>query len=136
MTELQWIAWIIAIGNFIGGVCITVYYKKNDRLNSALTEFAKLVTTIEDNALAYWVQASTDIYDYQLTLELRRLSRLANRIKKIDNTFTPPEEAYIAFKQAITFFDDYKRPIDPRNPLAQKIMITSANLQSYYDQYL
>jgi hypothetical protein len=136
MIELQWVAWIIAIGNFIGGVCITVYYKKHDRLNTALNDYIKLVISIEDKALDYWVKNSDSIYDYQLTLELRRLYDLTERLKKIDADFNPPDQDYIAFKKAITFFDDHSRPVDPRSLLAKKIMVTSTTLQKFYNRYL
>ncbi len=133
MTEWFWVPWVITVVTFVTGFITTRYYKKQDRLYKALDEISKLIVKCEDDALAYWVKADDKVFDYQLTLNLKRLSNSAKRLAVLDAEFKKYSSLYIPFKQAITLHTaSTQRPIPQNSAVAKSIMVSSADLQDFY----
>jgi hypothetical protein len=131
MGTFFWIGWLISVATFLAGIWLTRRYKKVDQLNKAIDAYLELVIKIEDMALDYWVLDNQDVYEWQITLQLRRLSRLMNQISKIDRKIISPSSHYIAFKQSVSLIS-ISRPIQHNSDYASKIMNFSVKLQDYY----
>ncbi len=138
MADYWWIGWVITLVTFLSGIWFTRAFKKKDRLCSFFDLYADSVRDLEDDALSYWIKRDKNIHMYQLIIKLRRLSALSAKIRKLNKRYAPPSSKdFIAFKQAITLYDNHSDvPLSVDSERAKSIMHLSGVLQSHYPDLL
>lgn len=129
------VGWILTLITWLVALKISLGSTKRSELNKSIDTFQSMIRVLEDDALEFWMKSTNAVQEYQLTLQLKRITNAANAIIKIDNKQSFPTKEIAEFRSAITLDIEQKSPSPGAlKARSQKIMIWSVKLQDHFNK--
>lgn len=129
LKGLGWIAWILTVISWIVAHYLNRRAGLRTEVNKKIDLAIDTLFSLEDDALAYWIEESPSVYPYKLNLKMFRLVKLMQDLQKIHSKFSFPSHEVKELRQSITLdIERANRPVNAHSQRSHEISSSVHNL--------